>query len=228
MKWTCPSCGPIKKLRLARRIARGFFNHEEIHALTLTQVLGSQRNIIKDFQTWRELVKKRYHTKLKYFWVKEFTRNGQRHLHMLFTPDTENFLTGEYRTDVKRISNLWSEVTLNESYRVWINKKQIENSAGYLFKYLTKAFGVELFPKRVWDGHNYSYDYSKCWKPKERRYGFCSERGFRPIHELPLLGNFWEIIGHPTCKPYRFHKINESEDLIFLEEYVDSTGLFAT
>lgn len=210
MSWLCPSCGPIKKLRLARRIARGFFNDTDIHAMTLTQKHGSTRNIMKDFQTWREIVKKRYGTRFDYFWVKEFTQRGQRHLHVLLQPSDDNFFTGSYRKDVKRISQIWSEVTLNESYRVWINKRRIENAAGYLFKYLSKAYHFEIRYRR-----------------KERRYGFSRNPGFKPVRELPILGDFWEIIGHPKCSPYEYFGMSEQEGIMFMEEYVDDNNLFA-
>ena len=84
MKWTCPYCGPIKKHRLACRISRGFSDADTVIAITLTQKLHSKRNILKDFETVRYLLKTRHSIIIdRYFWVKEFTKKGQRHVHIL-------------------------------------------------------------------------------------------------------------------------------------------------
>jgi hypothetical protein len=191
MKWTCPYCGPIKKHRLACRISKGFFGHDDVIAITLTQKLHSKRNILKDFETVRYRLKTRHGISMdRYFWVKEFTKKGQRHIHILCS----------VYVDHKLLKKLWKEVTLGESYRVWINEKPIRNSAGYLFKYLGKAYKVEIRYHR-----------------KERRYGFSRHSDFKPTRELPLLGNFWDIIAKPI-DTYNFRYLSEQEGILLIDE----------
>lgn len=111
-----------------------------------------------------------------YFWVKEFTQRGQRHLHIL--ADIPGWV------DQKWLSDVWRKVTHGESFRVWINETTIHNSAGYVMKYLTKVFGEEC-------------RYNKG----ENRYGFC--RGAKS-YQFPysvIMGDFWERIVAPVEKP---------------------------
>lgn len=194
MKWLCPYCGPIKKHRLAKRIARGFVGSEKCIAITLTQKLGSKRNILKDFETVRYRLKTRHHITIdRYFWVKEFTKKGQRHLHIICSS----------YVDHKLLKSLWREVTLGESYRVWINEKPIRNAAGYLFKYLSKAYTFEI-----------------RYRNKERRYGFSKKPEFKPQRDLPILGDFWEIIVKPI-DTYGFTIISTSEAEALIDEIKD-------
>lgn len=126
---------------------------------------------------------------MKYFWVKEFTPDshefiddkgitrvslgGERHLHIL--TDT--------RIGQKCLSNFWKEITGGESYICWIFQENCYNPAGYSTKYLTKAFQEAPYEEN------------------ERRYAFSRHAQFRVRPEpLPILGDFWEIIGHPRCK----------------------------
>lgn len=182
-KWTCPHCGAVKKMRLAHRVAQGFFDDEKIYAWTLTQKLGSTQDILINFSKLRKNLKYYFEHiknnniqsfKLKYFWVKEFTKKGQRHLHIL---------TNIY-IDIKLLSKMWKKVTHGESYRVWINQANIRNAPGYMFKYLTKAF----------DDKNHHFN------KKERRYGFSQDKIFNFIEILPILGNYWDWIAYDRTK----------------------------
>lgn len=84
---------------------------------------------------------------------------------------------------------MWREITHGESYIVWINVQVIQNAAGYATKYLTKAFDVAPYEEN------------------ERRYSFSKHKEFSKMiqinHEgLPILGDFWEIIGNHRHKVY--------------------------
>lgn len=182
--WSCPHCGKVKKLRLAQRIETGFFSDEKVIAWTLTQKLGSTQDILINFGKLRKNLKYYFEHNnnntnimsfhMKYFWVKEFTRAGQRHLHILTNVSIDH----------KILSKLWKNVTKGESYRVWINKADIKNAPGYMFKYLTKAFNDEF--------HQFNR--------KERRYGFSQDVIFKSSKILPILGNYWDWIAYERTK----------------------------
>lgn len=187
-RWDCPHCGKWRQLRLAARVAAGFLSDhqtDDVIAWTLTQKHGSKQNIVKNFQKLRRLLRKRHLIGMKFLWVKEFTKRGQRHLHII----TKTAIDQDYLQD------LWLEVTGGESYIVWVNQTNLKNAGGYAFKYLMKAYSAEC-----------RYD------PKERRYGFSKDYKFSQKYAdsvsnlpvFPLMGDFWEIIGHPNCKPHKF------------------------
>lgn len=186
MSWTCPHCGKIKRWRLINRVRDGFSNSERVIAVTLTQKLGTTQDIVENFYKLRDLLRKRK-IKLKYFWVKEFTKAGERHLHVLI--DTP--------IDQSELKKMWKTVTHGESWVVWINETDIQSAGGYTTKYLTKSFQFEKFDKY------------------ERRYAFSKDKLFRADIQknkeaLPILGNFWVIIGSNR---------NKARDGIFNLEY---------
>lgn len=171
----------------------GFAHLDKVVAITLTQKTGSSQDIVDNFYVFRNILRRRYGVKMRYFWVKEFTpephdyvdrhgvlrrsQGGERHLHIL--TDT--------RIGQKCLSRLWREVTDGESYIVWINQTEIQNAAGYAMKYLTKGF--ETAP----------YD------ENERRYGFSRHPEFKVSFQrnreaLPILGDFWAIICYARDK----------------------------
>lgn len=170
-RWDCPHCGKIKRWRLINRVRDGFANSDRVIAVTLTQKLGSNQDIVENFYKLRDILRKR-RIKLKYFWVKEFTRKGERHLHILI--DTW--------IDHAELKKMWLTVTNGESWVVWVNETDIISAGGYCSKYLTKSFSYEKF-----DAY-------------ERRYAFSRDNAFKVKNQLnkealPILGDFWQIIG---------------------------------
>lgn len=143
--------------------------------MTLTQKLGSKQDIMKNWNHLR-LILKRSGVKCDvYFWTKEFTLNGERHLHIIL--DTDEWISQKW------LSDIWRHTTGGESYRVWVNDDNLKNAAGYAMKYLTKAFSEET-----------------RFRKKERRYGFSrnSERYKYPY--TVIIGDFWQIIINPNDK----------------------------
>ena len=175
-KWTCPHCGKIKKMGILHRVKMGFHPDmisagSRIRGIVLTQKLGSRRDIMRDWATFRHiLVRAGYH--LKYFWAKEFTKKGQRHLHALVNAYISQHV----------LKDAWSRATQHESWIVWITGKNhpkrsedIYNPAGYATKYLTKSYGHE----QQFDTH-------------ERRWGFSREPLFKP-QQSGNIGNLTPI-----------------------------------
>lgn len=142
-RWDCPFCGQRKKWRVAQRVMRGFGREmlagNRVRALTLTQKLGTSIYIMDAWRRFRALLAKRgYH--LTYFWAKEFTKQGERHIHALINAYIPQPV----------IQDCWRTATKGESYIVWITGKDIPhedgdiyNPAGYATKYLTKSYGTE-------------------------------------------------------------------------------------
>lgn len=154
---------------------RGFFTDKNVYAITLTQKRGSTQSIMTN---WKKLVRvlRKEFPDLRYFWVKEFTKQGERHLHVLINLDVDFY---DLRLAHAKLREQWRDITGGESFVVWINRTPIENAAGYLMKYLTKAYGTEV-----------------RFKEKERRYGFSRDGGFSEKN-FPIPGNFWDNIARP-------------------------------
>jgi hypothetical protein len=87
-----------------------------------------------DWATFRHiLVRQGIH--VKYFWSKEFTVKGQRHLHAVINAYIPQNV----------IKDAWQRATDGESFIVWITGKDkkerchdIYNPAGYAMKYITQ------------------------------------------------------------------------------------------
>lgn len=201
-RWDCPHCGKLRRWHLANRVRDGFAGLSYVTAITLTQKAGSSQDIVKNFYKFRRYYLRKYGINMRYFWVKEFTpesreyidnhgnirqsAGGERHMHIL----TDIYI------DQKELSQVWYDIT-GDSYIVWINRRHIKNAAGYAMKYLTKAFDVAPYEK------------------KERRYGFSRHREFSVSYSknkeiLPILGDFWTIIGSNR---------NKCRDGTFMLEY---------
>lgn len=184
--WSCPHCGKIKKNRIVDRVKSGFdadliIPGHRIRSITLTQKFGSVRNIMKDWAVMRVyLGRLGYH--VKYFWCKEFTVKGQRHLHAIINAYIPQPV----------LKDCWSRATCGESYIVWItgqNSKLKEiaslyNPAGYASKYLTKSYSTET----KFDNH-------------EHRYGFCRDSHFkaqpRQFNPTPIEAMEKNCLGTP-------------------------------
>lgn len=175
-RWDCEVCGKLKKWHVAEKAKILFQGVDIVKQVTLTQVLGSRRNIMKDWKEFRRVLARAGVKLGKFFWTKEFTRKGQRHLHII--AEMPGYV------DQKWLSDVWRKITKGESYRVWINETDIKNAAGYVMKYLTKSFSKEC-----------------RFHPGENRFGFSRGAVAYQYPYTPILGSFWEIIVDPNMKP---------------------------
>lgn len=117
--------------------------------LTLTLGDNIDDNRITEF--WHRLLAslRKYGIQFQYVWMKEFTKRGRRHMHVILDRFVKRTL----------IEKLWRSATEQTSYRVRINHRPIRSAAGYVFKYVSKGLQNE-----------------KRYRHKERRYSF--SRGF--------------------------------------------------
>lgn len=168
-RWQCAYCGRIKKWLLAEKVGLLFEGVNTVKQITITQKLGSKRNIMFDLKMLIRVLRRAGLEIDKYVWFKEFTRKGQRHLHILL--DIPDFVNQKWLSDV------WRKVSKGESYRVWINETTIEKAAAYAMKYLTKSYSGE-------------FRYAR----HERRVGFSKGARSYKYPYTPILGNFWEVI----------------------------------
>jgi len=178
--WTCPHCGVVKKARVCSRVAAGFspeiMGGRRARMITLTQVLGTTRPIMKSWANFRAILAKNG-IKLQYFWTKEFTQKGERHLHVIVNA----------YIPFQNLRFYWWLATGGESYITWITGKEdespdgdITSPAGYATKYLTKSFA---------DGSEY--------KKKERRFGFSQNPLFRVPTYYPTVFDYLESVSLP-------------------------------
>lgn len=204
-KWGCPHCGEIKLTRLANRVNFGFGNLDRLFRITITQRLGSERNIMKDWTLVKQRLERLLGTKIRYFWVKEKQKNGQRHLHLLV----------DQPIDWRKLKDIYADVTRGESFHIYVSEEPCKHPFGYMLKYMGKDL-----------------DSYFMWKAKERKFGFSRDKCFKNSGDHPsfqrynyYLGDFWEIIINPEKK---FVRMCKEEAINFMEDYVDSTGIFAT
>lgn len=152
-QWGCPVCGPVKKNQLLDRVKKGFTpdvplipaedeEYEEIkpynvRMLTLTLRAGTDdTQITKYWNTLRTELKDAGFKLGRFFWTKEFTKRGTRHLHVLIDCYIPRIV----------IRKLWKRIT-GGSYIVHISRMRVKNPAGYASKYLTKGFSEGEFKK---------------------------------------------------------------------------------
>jgi len=153
-QWSCPVCGPRRKRELLDRVKLGFTTHEvpfipapgeksegirlyDVRMLTLTLKAGTDDSLItKYWNTLRQELKDEGLEIKRFFWTKEFTKRGVRHLHVLID---------RYIPKVV-IKKLWRRIT-GGSYIVHITRMQLRNPAGYAAKYMTKGFLEGAFRK---------------------------------------------------------------------------------
>lgn len=156
-RWSCPHCSNVKIMRISNKTNYGFKDREILYRVTITQRLGSTRNIMRDWQTLKKRIERKYSAKVNYFWVKEKTKNGQRHLHLLI----------DQAVDSQWIRDNYAEITRGESFHVKVNEEPVLHCWGYALKYMSKDLDIQLVEI---DGKKVPY-----WNYKERKYGYSRE-----------------------------------------------------
>lgn len=126
--------------------------------LTLNDLTDDTR--ITEFWNRLKASLRKYGIVFEYVWMKEFTKRGRRHLHVLLDRFVRKSL----------IRRLWKFATEGTSYVISINHRPIRSAAGYISKYITKGLVKE---------HRY--------RLKERRYSF--SRGFC-LPKTPATGEW--------------------------------------
>jgi len=139
--WTCPVCGPRKLRRLLyclNNAAKTLMGEgHRFRGLTLT--LGPDarnEDMGRYWHRFRMSLKKAGYD-FQYLWVKEFQLNGKLHLHALITA----FIPWNV------IKYYWRLATMNTLYIVWIAKAQVQHTAAYIAKYITKDLTDAPFRK---------------------------------------------------------------------------------
>ena len=134
-KWTCKVCGPRKVKRLRARAHYGHFHPRSFITLTL-----HTDDPVKIMAAWN-----RFAASLRvggwsfrYMLVKEWTRKGKRHLHVM----AEGWLP------YTKLSGLWRKATGGMSHRTHARGLYgMKSVLGYVTKYLSKGLGHKLFDK---------------------------------------------------------------------------------
>jgi hypothetical protein len=123
----CPLCASIRRARIKKKITHFLQQFPDAHMLTLTIRHGKHElGIIMEYwkrlraRFWKEGIK------FKYFLVREFTRKGTEHLHILVSQ----------RLNIVWVRKVWKEIT-GDSFVVHIAKAD-EGAVAYLSKYLSK------------------------------------------------------------------------------------------
>ena len=193
-RFKCPYCGKIRRKQVMDKVKRGF-GSDRVRFLTLTippQIDNYKgRRLMKAWNRFRTRIKQLF-SGFKYFWVKEFTKKGIRHLHIMIN----------VYIPIAVIKRVWKKAT---TYTVKVQngreeretfasithisgskKRKIMNAAGYMTKYMTKQMQGRNFDER------------------ERRYGFSRDNsfidpeGFRPskIYTVEIIPILTKIAGY--------------------------------
>lgn len=135
----CPVCSRVLRNQLMNRVTK-FFADDTLRFMTVTMQADDKSSIMDH---WHVLLVdiKRHYPRVRGFWVKEFTKRGVRHLHVLVT---------RY-VDQAWLQRRWHEIT-RTSWNIKIKKVddsfEVKNAAAYMLKYMTKAHNhLELFDK---------------------------------------------------------------------------------
>lgn len=155
----CIACSKVLRNQLMDRV-KLFMADDDCRFITLTMQADDRSNIMKHWNVLN-LDLKRIYPGIRGFWVKEYTKKGVAHLHIL---------VNRY-IDQAWLSRRWYEIT-GTSYIVYATETHdVHNPAGYMLKYMTKAHtGL----------HNYNkgerlYGFFGAKAPKVTKLGFKAE-----------------------------------------------------
>lgn len=162
-KWSCPHCGKVKKAQLLERVDRGFAGFRvRMWTLTIRKGHWDDGRILEAWARLRaNLHKLGFH--VRYVWVKQFQKNGTRHLHIL--------VSGNVNLSKSELSRYWMLATEGSSWVVDTGKPDfnIVAPAAYASQYMTRdGFHGEQFDKH------------------ERRYG--TSHDFPPLYPQLIKG----------------------------------------
>jgi hypothetical protein len=181
-RWDCPTCGEQKKNIAADGIRDGSLRIMQddtqpdcmriIRFLTLTQHTDDNTPIMEAWARFRAYMAKKG-IKPRFFGIKEHTKKGKLHLHILLNTPIPQRL----------ISKAWKYATQGKSYIVHITRVsyKIGNPGAYMVKYLTKATHSRRFKKHE---HRLFHDRRTDWKPY---------KGWQPPE-----GISWEFVYQPS------------------------------
>lgn len=126
-RWSCPECGPVKVKRLQVRTLLGDLQPRAF--LTLTQHTDDQTPITDAWNRFVSALRSKGWI-IRYIWVKEYTRKGKTHLHVLV----------EGWWDWTETSRLWMLATGGASKITNIKKiHDFRGAVRYIMKYLSKT-----------------------------------------------------------------------------------------
>lgn len=139
--WVCEVCGP-KKLRrflyCLNHAAKTLIGEgHRFRGLTLTLGPGARNEDIGRYWHRFRMSLKKAGYNFQYIWVKEFQKNGKLHLHALITA----FIPWN------AIKYYWRLATNGTSCIVWIAEAQVQYTAAYIAKYISKDLTTAPFRK---------------------------------------------------------------------------------
>lgn len=206
----CPVCAQVNRLQLMDRVVNFFEAQEELRFMTLTKSIHDNTDIMTHWHTLMVDLKRKF-PGIAGFWVKEYTKRGHAHLHAI----VNRYIPQEW------LKQRWLDITCT-SYIVHIEAMaNINNPAGYMLKYMTKAHAAD-------------------YKKGERIYGFFRTKGasekpawLRPrstgLHAGSALEHQFEVLArlhrpkrqdtrrllHEVAKTSRasFHRVHRVNDL---------------
>jgi len=154
--WDCPFCGPKKKMKLLARVERGGnIGGYRWRSLTTTQHPLDPMPITEAWARFRHLLAKVGFKHIKFFWTKEFTVRGVRHLHCVLNAYIPHAV----------LKACWRKATNGISYIVDIRScNNVRKIAGYMSKYVTKSMMRE-----------------RRFAKNERRYAFSQWFGWKSL-----------------------------------------------
>lgn len=156
--WDCKYCGPKKKQKLLLRISRNYAGEKcTMITLTLQKDVPFDRELLQT--AWARLRARlaKEDFKLTFVKLKQFTKNGTRHLHVL--------VKGNFPWTKTQLSRVWLEVTNGTSWVVDTGRHdyEIKNAAAYSSRYVTRAITTHKF---CWNERRYTTSRDVTQLPK--------------------------------------------------------------
>lgn len=162
-RYDCPHCGKVRANQIRDKIREGCRDIEGdlekphsqriIRFLTLTQETTDYQPITAAYNRFKVYLALSGYSRIRYFWIKEFTKKGKPHLHILMNRYIPQAI----------LSECWRQATYGKSYIVHVTRVNftIRNPAGYVTKYLSKAIHQKNFKKGE---HRFGNDRETNWK----------------------------------------------------------------